>query len=183
MAKVIGKLARSHGYFNGPGYVAGFAPGLVTVNTAPASREVELRHRASRIVVARTFSAADGTYLFHGVSPDEQFDVLARDWTNTYNDVIVTRVAAVPYAITLTGALSANDSDNTITGAVAIAGGLHALGVTVASGTAPTGVTFSITGRVLSATGTAANGSYSWTLRVAASNGRYTDLACTAVFT
>lgn len=183
MAKLVGRLTRAHGNFNGPGYIAGFAPGLVTVNTAPAAREVELRHRASRIVVARAFSASDGTYLFAGISPDEQFDLVGRDWSNTYNDVIVSRVTPVPYAITLTGAFTANDSTNTLTGTVAITGGLHALGVTVASGTAPTGITFSIVNRVLSATGTAANGSYSWTLRVAASNGRYADLACTAVFT
>lgn len=183
MAKLLGKLSKAHGNFNGAGYIAGVSPGLVTVNTAPAAREVELRHRASHIVVARTFSASDGTYLFAGISPDERFDLVGRDWSNTYNDTIVSRVAPVPYAITLTGTFTANDSNNTLTGTVAVAGGLHALSVSVASGAAPTGITFAIANRVLSASGTAANGSYTWTLRVSSSNGRYADLACAAVFT
>jgi hypothetical protein len=83
--------------FSGPGYIAGESPGLVTVNTAAASREIECRDRRTRIVVATTFSASDGTYRFDGLDPNEEFDLIGRDWSGTYNDVIVSRVKPKAY--------------------------------------------------------------------------------------
>lgn len=84
--------------FAGAGFVAGLMPaGLVTVATAPGAREVEVRHRASRVVVARTFSATNGTYRIDGLDPAQQFDVIGRDWSGTYNDVIVSRVRPRAY--------------------------------------------------------------------------------------
>lgn len=183
MAKILGVLSRSHGFFSGAGYIAGFAPGLVTVATAPAARHVELRHRGSRVVVEVKFSAPNGTYVFHGLALGEQFDLIGRDWGNYYNDVIVSRVQAVPYAVSLSGTLVVNDAANTLTGAIAVAGGLHPLSVTVVAGAAPTGITFGMSGRAVKASGVASNGAYSWTLRVTAANGVYADVACVATFT
>lgn len=84
--------------FNGLGYIAGELPtGIVTIATAPGARELEVRHRKSRLVVAMAFSAADGTFRFDGLDPNEEFDVIGRDWSQTYNDVIVARVKPTPY--------------------------------------------------------------------------------------
>jgi len=90
-------VAWRRGRFAGGGYIAGEAPGIVTSNGAPARRTVEVRHRVTRTVVATTFSAPDGTYRIDGLDPNQEFDVIARDWTNTYNDVIVSRVKPQPY--------------------------------------------------------------------------------------
>lgn len=84
---------------SGAGYIAGESPdGLVTVNSAPGARRVEVRHRATLSVVEITFSNADGTYRVNGLDPAQLFDVIATDWTGTYNDVIVSRVLPEPYA-------------------------------------------------------------------------------------
>jgi hypothetical protein len=84
--------------FSGAGYIAGIAPNyIVTVNDVPAAREVEVRHRRTRIVVATAFSKADGSFRFDQLNPNEEFDVIGRDWTGTYNDVIVSRVKPKPY--------------------------------------------------------------------------------------
>lgn len=82
---------------SGAGYIAGESPGYVTVVTAPAAREVEVRHRITRAVVATTVSATDGSYRIDGLDPTQEFDVIGRDWTGTYNDVIVSRVKPQPY--------------------------------------------------------------------------------------
>ncbi|MCQ4165146.1 hypothetical protein [Tahibacter harae] len=183
MARVLTTFAAAHGNFSGPGYIAGVPPGLVTVNGAAAAREVELRHRDSRAVVAATRSASDGTYLFRGLRTGEQYDLIGRDYGNVYNDVIVSRVTPVPYAITLTGALTADDPTNTLAGSIAVAGGLHPLAVSVAAGAAPPGITFSISSRALVAAGSTTAGSYSWTLRVTGATGHAADIACAATFT
>ena len=83
--------------FSGHGYIAGESPGLVTINTAPGAREVEIRERRTRICVAITFSAADGSYRFDNLNTDLEFDVIGRDWSGTYNDVIVSRVKPKAY--------------------------------------------------------------------------------------
>lgn len=83
--------------FAGLGYIAGESPGIVTVNTSPAARTVEVRHRRSRIIMETLFSNPDGTYRFDNLDPAEEFDVIGRDWSGTYNDVIVSRVKPKPY--------------------------------------------------------------------------------------
>jgi hypothetical protein len=91
------KIARANVVCGGRGYIAGTSPdGLVTSNGAPAAREVEVRHRRSRRVVATTVSATDGTYRIDGLSPAHEFDVVGRDHTGVYNDVIVSRVLPEP---------------------------------------------------------------------------------------
>lgn len=83
---------------SGAGYIAGEAPsGLVTVNSVPGARYVEVRHRATSTVVDVVFSASDGSYRVNGLDPLQEFDVIGRDWTGTYNDVIVSRVFPAPY--------------------------------------------------------------------------------------
>jgi hypothetical protein len=84
--------------FSGQGYIAGEAPdGLVTVNAVPGARYVEVRHRATSRVVDVVFSATDGSYQVYGLDPAQQFDVIGRDWTNVYNDAIVSRVNPEPF--------------------------------------------------------------------------------------
>ena len=47
--------------------------------------------------MASTFSNLDGTYGFDNLDPNEEYDVIGRDYTGTYNDVIVSRVKPKPY--------------------------------------------------------------------------------------
>ena len=90
------KILRAQG-IGGPGYIAGTLPnGIVTVNTAPASRELEVRHRQSRWTIDVKLSNADGTYRFNGLDPNQEFDVIGRDYSRVYNDVIVSRVKPAP---------------------------------------------------------------------------------------
>lgn len=187
------RLVAIHGYFGGPGFVAGIAPGIVTVNGSPGAREVEIRHRNSRMVIATTFSESDGTYRFDGILPGEEYDVIGRDYARVYNDAIVAYVQPEPYAVTsATGTFTTNDAANTLDGAIDIFGGEGHV-VTVASGTAPPGITFSVvtdgaptyayTARWLIASGTTSAGTYTWTLRVTSDDGSHIDIACSATFT
>lgn len=81
----------------GPGYLAGEDPGLVTVAAAPASREIEIRVRKTRKLMATGFSNSDGSYRFDGFDPDIEFDVISRDWQNVWNDVIIAAAKPVAY--------------------------------------------------------------------------------------
>lgn len=90
--------------FHGRGYIAGEPnpdpegiDGIVTINDVPGAREIEIRERTSRRVVAVGFSNADGTYRFDGLNPDIEFDVISRDWSRTYTDVIVPARKPTPY--------------------------------------------------------------------------------------
>jgi len=91
----VGRYPNSE--FNGPGYVAGETPGLVTVNSVPSARFVFATHRKSHKVAASAFSNADGTYRLEFLNPDLEYDIIGRDWSGTYNDVIVSRVRPKPY--------------------------------------------------------------------------------------
>lgn len=182
------------GAFFGSGYIAGEAPtGLVTVNGSAAAREVEVRDRLTRTVVATMFASSSGVYRFDSLSPDLEFDVIGRDYAGIYNDAIVGRVRPEPYSVTsATGSFTANDSTKTLDGAIDIVGGESHV-VTVVSGAAPAGITFSVvTGgpptythvaRWLIASGTTSAGSYTWTLRVTGANHAAVDIPCSAVFT
>lgn len=73
--------------FGGAGYIAGEAPtGIVTVAGVAGAREIEIRHRLTRYVVAVTFSNANGTYRVDDLDPLELFEVRVRDWQGTYRD-------------------------------------------------------------------------------------------------
>jgi hypothetical protein len=98
---VMSALAYSHALLvtsfadmGGAGYIAG----TVTVAGAPSARWVEVRHRATRRVVATQFSDADdGTYRFDGLDPAQEFDVIGRDWQRVYEDVQIGAVRPMPY--------------------------------------------------------------------------------------
>lgn len=69
--------------------------GLLTVNAVPSGREIEVRHRLSRTLVATTFSAADGTWQVTDLPSLDEYDIIARDHAGVYEDVIVG--AQLPY--------------------------------------------------------------------------------------
>jgi hypothetical protein len=69
--------------------------GLLTVNAVPSGREIEVRHRLTRTVVATTFSAADGTWQVPDLPSLDEYDIIARDHAGVYEDVIVG--AQLPY--------------------------------------------------------------------------------------
>lgn len=186
MATVLfDRLIAIHGYYGGPGFVAGIAPGIVTVNGAAGDREVELRHRLSRMVVAKTFSESDGTYRFDGILPGEEYDVIGRDYARVYNDAIVAYVLPMPYDVqSITGTFSPNNAAKTLDGELLIYGGQPGHTVDVSAGTAPPGITFAVAARKLTASGTTVAGSYSWTLTVTApGSSTSASIACSATFT
>jgi len=74
--------------FAGGGIIAGNSPGLVTVAGAPAARAVHLRDAQTHRLVARTFSAADGTYRFESLNPDRRYYLVAFDHARRFNAVI-----------------------------------------------------------------------------------------------
>lgn len=84
------------------GYIAGEAPdavaadGRATLDNVPGVVEVRLFSRESFALVAKQMSRADGTYRFEGLTLGVQYDIIGRDLTNTWDDVIVSRV--LPYA-------------------------------------------------------------------------------------
>ena len=63
--------------------------GLVTINGAPGGRSVEVRHRATRLVVATTFSSAGGAWQVPDLPSLDEYDVIARDYAGVYEDVII----------------------------------------------------------------------------------------------
>lgn len=177
----------------GAGYIAGQAPGLMTVSGAASSRAIEARHRASRRVVDVVLSDSDGTYLICGVDPAQRYDLIARDYTGAYNDVIISRVRPEPYDVqSVAGAFTANNGTHTLDGALAVVGGMGPHTVEVTSGSAPPGITFDVvigtapafaaTGRYVVATGTTIAGTYAWDLTITAANGSSQTIACTATF-
>lgn len=69
--------------------------GLVTINGAPGAREVEVRHRLTRTVVATTFSTPAGAWQVVDLPSLDEYDIIARDYAAVYEDVIVG--AQLPY--------------------------------------------------------------------------------------
>lgn len=90
--------------FGGAGYLAGelsddpeIPHGIVTVNDVPGAREIRVSDRLTGRLVAVTWSNTDGTYRIDGLNPTLEFDVVARDWSRTWQDVIVGAVKPQPY--------------------------------------------------------------------------------------
>lgn len=191
---LLSDFARSRYRFGGSGYIAGIAPGLLTINGAAASREIEIRHRATRGVLETLWSGSDGSYLALDLDPNDVYDVISRDWSGTYNDIIVSRVRPEPYDVqSVTGAFVANSAADTLDGALDVVGGMDPYTVTVTSGAAPPGLMFSVivgttpvfaaTGRYVVASGTTVAGAYSWDLTITTANGSSQTIACSATFT
>ena len=81
----------------GRGYLGGEYPGgTTTVDGGPQPAEIRILWRdpsnshMDGTVVARTFSAADGTWRVDGLNPNLRFDVVGRK--DNFNDVIVANV-------------------------------------------------------------------------------------------
>lgn len=84
------------GYFGGaqdPDEAPG--AGLLTVNNVPGARVVEVRHRLSRTVVATTFASPEGAWQIGDLPGYDEYDIIARDHSGSYEDVIV--AAQRPY--------------------------------------------------------------------------------------
>lgn len=85
---VIGtSLSRKRFSYGGRGYIAGELPnGIVTIAGTPGAREIEVRHRLTRYVVAVVFANPDGTYRIDDLDPLELFEIRVRDWQGLYRD-------------------------------------------------------------------------------------------------
>ena len=74
--------------FTGNGFIAGEAPGVVTVAGSPARRKVALMDKASLIMTAMQVSASDGTYRFIWIDETRRYVVMAFDHQLQFNAVI-----------------------------------------------------------------------------------------------
>ena len=76
--------------FDGQGYIAGRANGIVTVDGQAASREILLFTQTANfalVLIDRIWSNADGTYLFKDLSTRHRYLVMARDNFGRYEPV------------------------------------------------------------------------------------------------
>jgi hypothetical protein len=80
----------------GYGYVAGESPGIVTIDNVPGRAAVDLLRRSDHVWLRRQYSQSNGTYRFSTIPLGVEYDIIGRDLTNTWGDVIVSRVQ--PYA-------------------------------------------------------------------------------------
>lgn len=71
-------------YFNGRATIKG----VVTVENVPAARLVRLYLRHSGLLMAETWSAANGEYEFNNVDGAYEYFVVAHDHTRTFNAVV-----------------------------------------------------------------------------------------------
>lgn len=141
----------------GSGYIAGELPnGLVTYNSLPAVRIIDVFDRATNICVATTVSTSSGTYRVDGLSLTRLYDVRARGASSSENDLIMSQVYAHPSTLTLTGTFpTAADTTSTYSGALVISGGVPPYSnPRVTSGSLPAGLSLAIVGNILTLTGT-----------------------------
>lgn len=94
-------------YFGGNGFIAGKMPaapgpgaldGRVTRQGTPTAARVTAIHRQTKITVAETWSAPDGTYQLDFLDPSQEYVVIAWDHLGEYNAVIRDRIRPKPYA-------------------------------------------------------------------------------------
>lgn len=74
--------------FGGQGIIAGEGPGIVTVNGSPAVRPIRIYDRETGEIVARTQSAADGTYSVPGLSTARRYMVVVIDSAEVHNAAV-----------------------------------------------------------------------------------------------
>lgn len=79
----------------GMGAIAGEAPGILTIDNVPARAEIDLFRRSDRAWLRRQFSMDSGTYRFSGLPVGVLYDLVARDVSNEWDDVIAGRI--VPF--------------------------------------------------------------------------------------
>lgn len=174
----------------GNGYLAGsFPSGLTTVDGVPVVATVRVLLRPAGgspgdgLVVAEVQSAPDGTWIVENLNTDLVFDVVGRK--HGFNDVIWAGVSPVPDttppSLSASGSFFEDWNNNKLMGRCGITGGTPPFSVAVHSGSAPSGITFRVDGRNITAVGTmgATLGVFNWTLRITDSLGQTADLPCT----
>jgi hypothetical protein len=83
--------------YAGRGFVAGIAPGVLTVDGLPARRTIRLIDRGTGRLARQTASADDGSYRFDWVREDPQFwQLVAMDDQSEHNAVIADLITAAP---------------------------------------------------------------------------------------
>ena len=75
------------------GVIAGEAPGIVTIDNVPGRAEIDLFRRSDRAWLRRQFSMDNGTYRFSGLALGVLHDLVARDISNAWDDVIAGRIS------------------------------------------------------------------------------------------
>lgn len=73
--------------FNGTGYIAGQADGVVTVAGKVASRAIYLYALYSykpMVLVAKTWSTAQGNYMFANLNTSMRYLIMVRDYAGQY---------------------------------------------------------------------------------------------------
>lgn len=65
--------------YSGSGFIAGIAPGLVTVNAIPAARSLKLFTRHGGILTRMLRSAEDGSYRFDQLDENRIFQIIGQD--------------------------------------------------------------------------------------------------------
>ena len=140
----------------GTGVIAGEGTGIVTIDNVPGVALVDLFVRETNVWIRRTVSRYDGTYRFSGLPMDILYNVIARDLSDMWEDVIVGRVAPfVP--VTITG----NAPDASVGGAYSypyeISGGQPPYAITLV-GSLPSGLTLVTTETTASISGNAVIG-------------------------
>ena len=66
----------------------GFVAGKVTIEGAPARRQVRLFDARTAMAIAEVWSASDGRYRFDSINADREYIVLAHDHERQFNAVI-----------------------------------------------------------------------------------------------
>lgn len=81
----------------GNGHIAGVAPGLLTVDGAPARRPILLFFRQGLGLqpIAQSFSRADGTYQFAYLDESAAFTLVALDSERIHNAVVADLIVPV----------------------------------------------------------------------------------------
>lgn len=75
------------------GQIAGEGIGIATLDNVPGRVMIDLLRRSDNAWLRRQFSADDGTYRFTALAVGIEYDVIGRDVTNTWDDVIAGRVS------------------------------------------------------------------------------------------
>lgn len=171
----------------GPGQLAGILPGITSILGVPTSAEVRAIYRpdagtvADGKVIASVVSGVDGRWSIDNLDPSLVVDVVCRK--DGYNDLIWSKAHPqdYPYNLGLVGAFSLNSNTFGLTGSVTLetgGGGLAPYTLQVL-GTPPPGITFSLSGLSVVATGNCViPGDYTWTLKVTDSHYKTASLVC-----
>lgn len=71
-----------------PGYIAGSADGIVTVQGKPASRKIWLLDARSLAIEAVQWSLNNGHYAFFGLDDTKEYLVMVRDYKKEYEPFV-----------------------------------------------------------------------------------------------